>query len=86
MASFARGNASAAPGLIFLQPRSLIVEDTLKKLLSRDEPEPIDVRGADFDDVSYRIAVDPTDTQSVSVSVAMPCMDELQQLGVDKVL
>jgi len=43
--------------------------------------QPIDIKFCDFDDVSYRVVIEPADTSVMKVSMALPCYKEIANNG-----
>eukprot|EP00013_Stygamoeba_regulata_P025844 CAMPEP_0177645338 /NCGR_PEP_ID=MMETSP0447-20121125/9195_1 /TAXON_ID=0 /ORGANISM="Stygamoeba regulata, Strain BSH-02190019" /LENGTH=321 /DNA_ID=CAMNT_0019147813 /DNA_START=107 /DNA_END=1072 /DNA_ORIENTATION=+ len=67
--------------MMLLEVANVILEESILRLLNAPKPESADIAFADFDGVQFHVSTDPNDKQSVTVSIAWPCMGELQRLG-----
>lgn len=81
--------------MILLQPGNRILEETLRGILILEDDEnvdeeekkagrdPIDVRLCDFDDVSYRITIEAERLNVLIVSMAAPCISQIEEKGAN---
>lgn len=70
--------ASQSRGLIFLDSGHPIVENIFReKLVPDSKREPLDVKLADFDDVSYEIKVDRESEDIVEMKMTMPVLGDI---------
>ena len=73
--------------MIFLDPGNMIIEQTVReKTKEGAKGEPMEVRLADFDGVTYRMLVEPADLNKMFVSISMPVYGELLKYGAQVVL
>lgn len=77
------------PGMILLEPGNRILEECVRSQVeATGKREAMDVRLFDFDDVSYRIVVDKSNTDLLKLSVNIPPFQHFKghggQAAVDK--
>ncbi|KAK9765738.1 Arp complex subunit [Basidiobolus ranarum] len=71
--------------MILLEPNSMIMEDTIFKILDSDKYEVVDLILADYDSVSYHISTPETKTQLL-ISMTMKCYSDLERYGAREIL
>lgn len=73
--------------MILLEPGNRILEETLGNIILEEveegKREPVDVRLCDFDDVSYRITIEKENTSVLQVSMAAPCLGQIEEKGAN---
>jgi len=76
--------------MILLEPGNRVLADTVADKLKPSDPtakrDPIDVRLCDFDDVTYRVVIDPNSRNLMQVSMSIPCWNEIKDAGVKEIL
>eukprot|EP00736_Rhodelphis_marinus_P005703 Rmarinus@m.4678 len=63
--------------MILLDAEHPVLRETLERLLSADKKEVLDVEAVDFDNVQYRVSVDPEDKDTCRISMLLPCYKSL---------
>eukprot|EP00735_Rhodelphis_limneticus_P006395 TRINITY_DN18802_c0_g1::TRINITY_DN18802_c0_g1_i1::g.15235::m.15235 TRINITY_DN18802_c0_g1::TRINITY_DN18802_c0_g1_i1::g.15235 ORF type:complete len:338 (+),score=96.17,sp/Q5R5Z5/ARPC2_PONAB/38.68/4e-62,P34-Arc/PF04045.9/2.7e-64 TRINITY_DN18802_c0_g1_i1:67-1014(+) len=69
--------------MILLEAEHQVVRETLDRVLSSaatDKREVADVEAADFDGVLYHVHVNPEDKDTTTISMYLPCLEELKLL------
>lgn len=71
--------------MILLEPGNRVLTETVSALFKISDPtakrDPIDVRLCDFDEVQYRVTVDPNARNIMTVSISLPCWNEIKDMG-----
>jgi len=71
--------------MILLERGNRILGETVSAKINYDNPEekiePIDVKLCDFDDVSYRVLIEPDSRNILQVSMSLPCYKDIENLG-----
>jgi len=71
--------------MILLEQGNRVLGETVLEKLKPSDPtakrEPMDVRLCDFDDVQYRVFVDPNNRNVLQVSIALPCWNDIKNVG-----
>jgi len=68
--------------MILLEAGNRILEECVGSCINPEETrEPTDVRLCDFDDVSYRVTVEPENLDLMKVSMNMPCYQYIEDKG-----
>jgi len=70
--------------MILLERGNRILGETVSAKINHDaeeKVEPIDVRLCDFDDVQYRVVIDPEKRNILQVSMNLPCYSAIEKLG-----
>jgi len=70
--------------MILLERGNRILGETVSCQFNRDPEEKVetyDVKLCDFDDVAYRVLMEPEDKNILSISMAMPCYSSIAEMG-----
>lgn len=75
--------------MILLESGNRILRETVEGIINADAEEkhdPVEIRLCDFDDVSYRIAIEDGRNNILQISMAAPCLGQILEKGAQAAL